>query len=488
MDNTAEDNVLNFPKKKVAPGFDPKLADAVDNKVKVRTWEDTLQLNKNGSIMPRSASNAYTVINHAECLDGVLAYNEFTDDISIRHDVTARYIPAHLVKGNANTSTMGDIQALVDNEQHVTFSNDLITNAVLASAKQHSFNPLLDHLSNARQLWEDNGKPKQLDKIFVDVLGAKDDDNTLIATRLFFSGLITRAHENGHKFDFMTILYSKKQGIGKTTLLSKIGGEYYSDALRDMNSKDSVQLVAKKWLVNDDELTVLQSSKFSVIKKFISQCTDEARPAYKPLWEKFPRRFVLAGTTNEQSILKDATGSRRFTIITCGVGEIKRKAWNLTQQDIDMYLGEAEYRYQHNEASFFTNPSGPDMAALQQAQKSFESIDGVSETIETVLNAKYPADWWNRPIGSQRQYVINLLDGKDESSATSKPINAVSVTWLLEVAFDIDSRNDTGTQREKRLRARVSEIMNTQPMWEKSGSTVAMGKRRARGYKRIRTN
>jgi predicted P-loop ATPase len=49
-------------------------------------------------------------------------------------------------------------------------------------------------------------------------------------------------HNPGIKFDTMIVL-NGDQGIGKSTLIAKLGGEWYSDSLNlsDMNDKTSAE-------------------------------------------------------------------------------------------------------------------------------------------------------------------------------------------------------------------------------------------------------
>ena len=74
--------------------------------------------------------------------------------------------------------------------------------------------------------------------MLIDYLGAEDNRYVRAVTRKSLCAAYMRVHYPGIKFDNMIVL-NGAQGIGKSTLISSLGGEWFSDslALSDMNDK-----------------------------------------------------------------------------------------------------------------------------------------------------------------------------------------------------------------------------------------------------------
>ena len=130
---------------------------------------------------------------------------------------------------------------------------------------------------------------------------------------------VTRAYEPPHKFDNACVLLGE-QGSRKSTFWSVLGGEFFSDGLRDINGKDSLMILHRSWICEMAELEAVTSKKMAgEIKSFLSQETDVFRVPYGKVTEAFPRRGIIVGSTNRHDgFLVDETGNRRFWIIKLG--------------------------------------------------------------------------------------------------------------------------------------------------------------------------
>lgn len=96
---------------------------------------------------------------------------------------------------------------------------------------------------------------------------------------------------------------------------------FFSDALRDISSKDDLMVLHRSWIMEWAELDHITNKKHAgQVKAFLSQCTDMFRVPYGKATEAFPRRCIIVGSTNRDSgFLVDDTGNRRFWVIpvTC---------------------------------------------------------------------------------------------------------------------------------------------------------------------------
>jgi hypothetical protein len=68
------------------------------------------------------------------------------------------------------------------------------------------------------------------------------------------------------------------------------------------------------------------------VKSMVTRTEETTRLPYRKREESFPRQFVIIGTTNEDTFLRDDTGHRRYWTIVCGPGQINI-AWVLRWRD-----------------------------------------------------------------------------------------------------------------------------------------------------------
>ncbi len=126
-------------------------------------------------------------------------------------------------------------------------------------------------------------------------------------------GAIKREYEPGCKFDTMLVLEGEIQGKGKSAMLRTLGGEFYADPdIGDVRSKDTIQKIQGKNIIEWAELDVASRADLNAMKAFNSRQTDRIRLPYGRAVKDFPRRGIFIATTNESIYLQDKTGNRRY--------------------------------------------------------------------------------------------------------------------------------------------------------------------------------
>ena len=80
-------------------------------------------------------------------------------------------------------------------------------------------------------------KVERVDTLLIDYLGAADNKYVRAVTRKTLCAAACRVLNPGCKFDTMLVL-NGSQGIGKSTLIAKLGGEWFSDSLSLNDTKD----------------------------------------------------------------------------------------------------------------------------------------------------------------------------------------------------------------------------------------------------------
>jgi hypothetical protein len=112
------------------------------------------------------------------------------------------------------------------------------------------------------------------------------------------------------------IVFSGKQGIGKTTwmenLVPKDLKQYLFSGTINPNNKDTLIHLSECMLINLDELENLNRTEIGSLKELITKTHIRIRRAYGHNNETLPRIASFAGSVNTVQFLNDTTGSRRF--------------------------------------------------------------------------------------------------------------------------------------------------------------------------------
>ncbi|WP_312356135.1 VapE domain-containing protein [Empedobacter sp.] len=112
------------------------------------------------------------------------------------------------------------------------------------------------------------------------------------------------------------IVFSGKQGVGKTTWIEKLIPkplkDYMFSGTINPNNKDTLIHLAECMLINLDELENLNRTEIGTLKELITKTHIRVRKAYGHNNETLPRRASFAGSVNTAQFLNDTTGSRRF--------------------------------------------------------------------------------------------------------------------------------------------------------------------------------
>jgi predicted P-loop ATPase len=179
--------------------------------------------------------------------------------------------------------------------------------------RDHVFHPVRDYLDGLR--WD--GEPR-LDKMLITYFGVEEVPNytTLVGSKWMISA-VARIFQPGCIAKYCLLLLGP-QDIGKSTALSILGGEFYTDDISDLGTKDSAMQNAGVWIVELAELASTRKAHIDSVKSFISRTVDRFRPPYGTHVIERPRQSVLAGTVNpSDSFLKDETGNVRYWPNTC---------------------------------------------------------------------------------------------------------------------------------------------------------------------------
>jgi predicted P-loop ATPase len=144
--------------------------------------------------------------------------------------------------------------------------------ALTKVSDDRAYHPIRDFLDNL-PTWDETPR---VDTLFIDYLGADDTRYTRAVTRKTLVAAVARVKCPGIKFDSIPVL-NGNQGIGKSTLIAKLGREWYSDSLSisDMRDKTAPEKLQGNWLLELSEMAGIKKMDVETVKSFASRTDDK---------------------------------------------------------------------------------------------------------------------------------------------------------------------------------------------------------------------
>lgn len=285
------------------------------------------------------------------------------------------------------------------------------TDAINMVFNELSIHPVREYVNSLK--WDGEYR---LESIFIDYLGAEDTEYNRMVAKKILVAAVKRVFEPGCKYEELPILVSSRQGIGKSTLIEKLGGKWYSDSLRLDDIKRDIKKATEQtdgsWILELPDLKAIASKDVDLIKGFLSGKEDKFRKAYDRRVSKIPRQFIIIGTTNNQEFLSDRTGNRRYLPVTTDVNNPTKDIFSISEYDIGQIWSEA-YKYYKEGYHIYLNDEEKKLAAEVQELYSYTS-DEEEEFIKyinkPILKLKGNADWYSLHINDR----LNYLDAQEE--------------------------------------------------------------------------
>ena len=342
-----------------------------------------------GRILPVLA-NAIAAFRHAPEWGGVLAFNEFGFGTVVLKPAPWGVVPKGEWTDHEDRLATEWIQ-----RQGILVSVEVAGQAVQTAARDHPFHPVKAYLQGLH--WDG---VERLERWLSTYLGVDDTDYTRAVGSRWLISAVARIFRPGAKADCCLILEGP-QGIRKSTALRTIAGEYFTDELADLGSKDAAMQTRGVWIIELSELDNLSHAEVARIKAFMSRTTDRFRPPYGMRLVESPRQCVFAGTVNHGTYLRDETGGRRFWPVVCGRIDVEGLAGVR-----DQLWAEAKTRFESGSVWWLDTADLVQLASDQQEARyegdPWEEVIGpwlvskettaISEVLEKCIN-KPQAQW-----------------------------------------------------------------------------------------------
>ena len=389
-------------------------------------WQDRLELDKAGNVK-NTLHNLTLVLENDPNLKP-LVFNQLLDGMEIKGAVPWKH-PSKFWRDADDAQLISYVDT-----HYGTFSARNYDIAVTKVSDDRSYHPIRAFIE---QLPEWDGI-ERVDTLLIDYLAAEDTPYVRAVTRKTLCAAIKRVLAPGSKFDSMLVL-NGPQGVGKSTLIAKLAGEWFSDSLNlsDTKDKTAAEKLQGYWILEIGELAGLRKAEVETLRSFLSRQNDIYRASFGKRATPHLRQCVFFGTTNAESgYLRDTTGNRRFwPVKTPGGG--RKHSWELTEEDIRQIWAEVLVYVERGE-KLYLDASMETLAKAEQ-REAMES-DEREGLVRLYLDTLLPEDWSGMDIFERRIFLHGSDFGPAQRQGTVKRTSVSSMEIWCE-CFGKDRSN-----------------------------------------------
>ena len=409
---------VNDERVKLLLAEERKAQAAAEFNEKDTAWEKKLEYDKAGNIK-NNLRNITLILENDPNLKA-LVFNQQLDGMELKGDVPWQH-PSKFWRDADDAQLISYVDT-----HYGSFSQRNYDIAVAKVTDDRSYHPIREFIS-ALPDWD---SVPRVDTLLIDYLGADDTAYVRAVTRKTLCAAICRVLDPGCKFDSMLVL-NGPQGVGKSTLIARLAGEWFSDSLNlsDTKDKTAAEKLQGYWILEIGELAGLKKAEVETLRSFLSRQNDIYRASFGKRATPHLRQCVFFGTTNAESgYLRDTTGNRRFwPVKTPGGG--KKYSWQLTADDIQQIWAET-LTYVKRGEKLFLDASMEQLAKSEQreAMESDEREGLVREYLDTIL----PSDWDAMDIFERRNFLNGSEFGAMQKTGTEKRVQVSNMEIWCE--------------------------------------------------------
>lgn len=341
-----------------------------------------------------------------------------------------------------------------------------IDDARVLVSRENIYHPVLDYLGGLT--WDG---VKRAETLLIDYMGAEDTAYTRAVTRKTLAAAVRRVRQPGVKFDNVLILVGK-QGCGKSYIVGKLGGKWFSDTLTNITGKEAYEELQGFWIVEIAELSALRKSEVEAVKHFIAKQSDSYRAAYDRHVKTRARQCIFFGTTNNAEFLRDATGNRRFLPVDVDPAKARLSVFDdLTDEVIDQIWAEA-CEIERAGEKLYLDTKELRRAAEAEQDRHFEQSP-LTGDVERYLETPLPENWAELDLTDRRAYLHAGEDFGVKASGSGANKFMREKVCPMEIWCEMlgGDKKDLTTPRSKE----ISDIILKTGKWEKAKSNLKFG-------------
>ena len=266
-----------------------------------------------------------------------------------------------------------------------------------AIGNNNPINPVVDYLASL-QLDDSQDWIKKL----VGTLDVEDQEVTYKMFKVWFIQACAAA-DNGRlgidvrkrlkkfalpKFSYV-LLAVGAQGANKTSglesMLPAVLRKFFGGGLiLDLKNKDSLVKALSYWVGELGELdATFSKSDIASLKAFLSGDTDDIRLPYKASATKMRRRTAFVASVNDDMVLKDPTGNRRY--LPFRTSDLMH---TFTAEELDKVWGQAWHLYTTGNAWW---PEGQALVEFKASAEKVTEKNAYYEVLSSAFNWKFDA-------------------------------------------------------------------------------------------------
>lgn len=409
------------------------------------SWLGKMEVDSKGNYL-NTINNVVLILENDPCFKNLFAFDDMKKAICVRGKLPWN------AKHRGTTQIVDEDYAGLRHYLELVYritATTKIDDGVVLTAKKNTFHPVCDWITDIK--WDGQ---KRAETIFMDYLGANDSAYTRMVTRKSLIACIYRIFEPGVKFENM-LVFVGEQGIGKSTVVNRLGHKWFSDSLNNIGSKESFEQLQGVWIVEVSELNSLKNAEVETIKHFLSKQKDSYRPSYGRVSQEFPRQCVFFGTTNSEYFLRDTTGNRRFWPLVCDLSRATEDVFiHFTLQEVEQVWAEVYTWYLMGEPIYLPLKSEHEARKVQALHMEKDERMGA---VEEFLEIPLPDNWYELGVYEKRAY----LEG-DELVKSGK----MKREWISTIELYCELFRGQYKDFNTRIAKEMTYILKNLPGWE----------------------
>ena len=324
------------------PTGDPEITD--------NRWRQDFLLTEQGGVRQNEANVAIRL--QQDEWEGVFSVSTFDHNVYVM-----RPMPEHR-NGMTYPRRLTDsdiiyVQNWLQHDLFPSLTTQKAKTGIIMAAEENTHHGPRDYLTSLK--WD--GVPR-LAKVGPTYLGSPDNTYTNAVIRKWMISAVARIMQPGCKADHMLVLQGP-QGVGKSSFLAALGGQWFGDDMPPVTSKDAKEWIRDQWIAEIAELGAISGKDVEHVKAFITTTSDKFRKSYGMVVETVPRQVIFAGSTNDAEFLIDTTGGRRFWPV-----EVTHVDMVALKRDKDQLWAEALVEYQSGTSWHLDRDADAELIAL----------------------------------------------------------------------------------------------------------------------------